>query len=117
MTGVCLFVCVVGPGFDSTSPAFVRSRASQAEGSNGRIAQKTESDPHGVLVCHDQVRLQVSQGFRCRDSYTHELIPPDSAIDPLVTSQSDVWCKQTDVSHLVVKSVQMSIGSPNTLCL
>ena len=21
-----------------------------------------------VLVCHDQVRLQVSQGFRCRDS-------------------------------------------------
>ena len=23
MTGVCLFVCVVGPGFDSTSPAFV----------------------------------------------------------------------------------------------
>ena len=21
-----------------------------------------------VVVCHDQVRLQVSQGFRCRDS-------------------------------------------------
>ena len=33
----------------------------------------------------------------------HELIPPDSAIDPLVTSQSGVWCKQTGVSHLVVK--------------
>ena len=32
-----------------------------------------------------------------------ELIPPDSAIDPLVTSQSGVWCKQTGVSHLVVK--------------
>ena len=29
MTGVCLFVCVVGPEFDSTSPAFVRRRASQ----------------------------------------------------------------------------------------
>ena len=33
----------------------------------------------------------------------HELIPPDSAKDPLVTSQSGVWCKQTYVSHLVVK--------------
>ena len=33
----------------------------------------------------------------------HKLIPPDSAIDPLVTSQSGVWCKRTDVSHLVVK--------------
>ena len=35
MTGVStggdyLFLCVVGPGFDSTSPDFVRSRASQA---------------------------------------------------------------------------------------
>ena len=29
----------------------------------------------------------------------HELIPPDSAIDPLMTSQSDVWCNRTDVSH------------------
>ena len=27
--GWSVFVCVVGPGFDSTSPAFVRSRASQ----------------------------------------------------------------------------------------
>ena len=33
----------------------------------------------------------------------HELIPPDSAIDPLVTSQSGVWCNRTDVSHLMVK--------------
>ena len=33
----------------------------------------------------------------------HELISPDSTIDPLVTSQSGVWCKRTDVSHLVVK--------------
>ena len=24
--------------------------------------------PHDVVVCHDQVRPQVSQGFRCRDS-------------------------------------------------
>ena len=44
MTVVCLFVCVVGPGFNSTSPAFVRSRASQAAESDGRIApQKKES--------------------------------------------------------------------------
>ena len=33
----------------------------------------------------------------------HELISPDSAINPLVISQSGVWCKQTDVSHLVMK--------------
>ena len=45
MTGVGLFVCVVGPGFDSTSPAFVRSTASQAAGSDGRLTQKTESGP------------------------------------------------------------------------
>ena len=45
MTGAC-FVCVVGPGFDSTSPASVRSRASHAAGNDGRLAQKTESGPH-----------------------------------------------------------------------
>ena len=56
-----------------------------------------------VVVCHDQVRLQVSQGFRCRYSQTHELISPDFAIDPLVTSQPAVWCKRTGISHLVVK--------------
>ena len=34
----------------------------------------------------------------------HELISPDSAIDPLVTSQSGVvGCKRTSVSHVVVK--------------
>ena len=46
MTGVCLFVCVIGPGFDSTSPAIVRSRASQETGIDGRLAQKTELGPH-----------------------------------------------------------------------
>ena len=33
----------------------------------------------------------------------HELISPDSAIDPLVTSHSSVGWKRTVVSHLVVK--------------
>ena len=33
----------------------------------------------------------------------HELVSPDSAIDPLVTSQSRVCCKRTSVSHHVVK--------------
>ena len=33
----------------------------------------------------------------------HELISPDSAIDPLVTSQSGVCCKRTSVSHPVIK--------------
>ena len=32
-----------------------------------------------------------------------KLISPDSDIDPQVTSASGVWCKTTDVSHLVVK--------------
>ena len=45
MTGVCLFVCVVGPGFDSSSPAFVRNRASQAAGSDGRLSQKNGIGP------------------------------------------------------------------------
>ena len=49
--------------------------------------------PVVVVVCHDQVCRQVSQGFRCRDSYRNKLIPPDSAKDPLVTSQLGVWCK------------------------
>ena len=34
---MCLFVCVVGTGFHSTSPAFVRSRASHAVGSDGHL--------------------------------------------------------------------------------
>ena len=33
----------------------------------------------------------------------HKLISTDTAIDPLVTSQSGVSCKRTSVSHLVVK--------------
>ena len=54
MTGVCLFVCGVGPGFDSTSPAFMRSRASQAAGSDGRLAQKRNMTPiSGGRVCVD----------------------------------------------------------------
>ena len=41
-----VFVCVFRrPGFDSTSPAFVRSRASEAAGSDGRFAKKMESGP------------------------------------------------------------------------
>ena len=41
VTGVCAggFMCVVGPGFDSTSPAVVRSRASQTERTDARPAQ------------------------------------------------------------------------------
>ena len=49
MTGVCLFVCVVGPGFDSTSPAFLRSWASQACSSNIRYqALFTHSPKHPI---------------------------------------------------------------------
>ena len=56
-----------------------------------------------VVVCHGQVRRQVSQGSHCRGSLMHELITPGCGIDPLVTSQSGVCCKRTSVSHLVVK--------------
>ena len=38
-----------------------------------------------------------------RKTTIHELIPWDSVIDPLVTSQSGVFCMRTSVSHLVVK--------------
>ena len=49
----------------------------------------------------------------------HELISPDSAMDPLVKSQSGVYCKRTSVTSCgeAPQSVQMSLGSPNTLCL
>ena len=50
MAEMCLFVCVVGPGFDSTSPAIVRSRASQAARRDSQLAQKTESGPHIVQM-------------------------------------------------------------------
>ena len=44
ITGVsadeCLFVCVVGAGFDSTFPAFFKSRARQTTGSDGRLVKK-----------------------------------------------------------------------------
>ena len=49
MTVVCLFVRVVRPGFDSTSPAFVRSRASQAAGSDGRLSQKNGIGPPSLV--------------------------------------------------------------------
>ena len=39
-TQTCLFD-VVGPGFVSTSPAFVRSSSSHPAGSHGRLARKT----------------------------------------------------------------------------
>ena len=37
---------------------------------NERIGRENDKWPSAlvVVVCHDQVRLQVSQGFRCRDS-------------------------------------------------
>ena len=44
-TGECLFVCVVGPGFDSPSPTFGR-RSCEAAGTDGRLAPKTESGPY-----------------------------------------------------------------------
>ena len=45
MTGVCLFVWVV-QDLTRRPPAFVRSRASHAAGSTGRLAKKTESAHH-----------------------------------------------------------------------
>ena len=50
MTGVsaggdCLFVWVAGQDFDSSSPAFVRIRASRAAGNDGRLAQKNIIGP------------------------------------------------------------------------
>ena len=53
MTGVCPSVCVVGPGFDSTFPAFVRGRASQAAGSDGWLAKKRNRAP--ISGCVDTI--------------------------------------------------------------
>ena len=47
-----------------------------------------------VVVCHDKVRRQVSQGY-CRRG--------NARIDPQVPSPSGVHCKPTNVSRLVVK--------------
>ena len=63
MTGACLFVCVVGPGFDSTYPAFVRSRASHAAGSDGRLPpQKRNRAPisGGRVVLTPFVHMSVA---------------------------------------------------------
>ena len=74
MTGVCLSVCVLGPGLDLTSPTFVRSRASQEAGRDGRLAKKTESGPHlwGQGLCrHDLCRcLQQSNFVQAVSSWT-----------------------------------------------
>ena len=70
MTGVCLFVCVVGPGFDSTSPAFVRS--SQPGGRERRSAcQKTESGPPslGAGIVYPQF-VQMYAAFQPRAGCT-----------------------------------------------
>ena len=68
-----------------------------------KLLDREGTDLVAVVVCRCQVRRQVSKGSRCRGSLMHELISPDSAIDPLVISQSGVCCKRTSVSHLVVK--------------
>ena len=80
-----VFVCVVGPGFDSTSPAFVRSRASQAAGSDGWLAQKTESGPHlwGQGFSRDNL---------CRSLHHSNLVQTVSSLNIASSSSS---CHQT----------------------
>ena len=62
MTGVCLFVRVVGPGFDLTSPVFVRSRASTFNilqfNANGIGSKLTEL---GVVLERNKVKVAVIQ--------------------------------------------------------
>ena len=75
-------MCVVGPGYDSTSPAFVGSRASQAAGSDGRLAQKTESGPHllGQGVCrHNLCRCLQQSNLVQAVSYWTNTIPSSSS--------------------------------------
>ena len=50
-----------------------------------------------VVVCHKQLSSKSMYPLSM-----FELFPPDSAIHPLVTSPSDVRCKRTSVSRLVV---------------
>ena len=59
ITGVCLFLCVVGPGFDSTSPTFVRSRARQ--GATASLPKKQNWAPSlGAGFCVDTISADVS---------------------------------------------------------
>ena len=45
MTGACLFVCVAGPGFDSTSPALVRSRPAMRHGATAGLQKNRNRVP------------------------------------------------------------------------
>ena len=77
-----LFVCVVGPRFDSTSPSFVSSRASHATGSDGRLAQKRNRD-------------HVSRGRDCVDVCS---IPTSSRLCHLGTQDHHVVVGPTPLS-------------------
>ena len=71
MTGVSagegLFVCVVGPGFDTMFPAFVRIRASQAAESDGQLAPNNGIGPSslGAKIVYTHV-VQMSAEFQPR---------------------------------------------------
>ena len=75
-----------------------------------------------VVVFHDkdEVRCQIIQSSCRRGISTQELIPLDSAIDPQVSSP---WVCALQVNMCLTscgeapQSVQMALGSPNTLCL
>ena len=46
----------------------IKSRSDYMVGEIKIMGDKIRVGIHVVVVCHDQVHLQVSQGFRCRDS-------------------------------------------------
>ena len=95
-------MCVVGLGFDSTSPAFVRSRASQAAGSDGRLAQK-----------HN--RSSISGGRDCVDTICADLcsIPTSCWLCLLGTALfrlSSSLCHQTVVFHIYTQDYAVSLN-------
>ena len=58
-TGVCLFVCVVGPGFDSTFPAFVKKKASQTARSDDKNQESPPPPISGGRGCEDTICANV----------------------------------------------------------
>ena len=65
--GWSVFVCVVGPGFDSTSPAFVRSRASQQGATAGLPIKRNRAPIFGGRDCVDTICADVcSSQTSCR---------------------------------------------------
>ena len=80
MTGVCDGVSVVGPVFGSTFPVFMRNRAREAAGTDGRLAPKKKQNRAPISGGREKltqfvqisaaVQLHVRRVFCSQPAYT-----------------------------------------------